>query len=310
MSAKAKDYLTTMKRLNTIIGKLYLGEALSVSELANELKVSPRTIQRYFNNYLKKAEFPIEKQGKKWILKGANKPIIDKESKLALEAIEELSREIGIDFYKKIKPLLSKLYKNSFNPFYAKIDFEDIGDKLKEALLIKEAIEERRVIKCEYNFENYKTKIEIKPLQIANFEGFWYVIALDTRNDKIKKYLLKKVGNIKILDSFFERNEDFDARIKNAVNVWFNPDNKPFEVILFADKIAAKYIKKKPIAKNQTIIGEDSDGSIEISIKITEEMEIIPFIKSWIPHIIVLEPKSLAKKIKENINDYLKLISD
>jgi len=188
MGGKAKDYLTIMKRLNTILGRLYLGEALSVSELADELKTDNRTIQRYFNNYLKEAGFPIEKQGRRWILKGATKPVIDKESKLALETLEELSREIGVDFYQKVKPLLSKLHQNSFNPFYTKIDLEDISDKFDEALLIEKAIKEKRVINCKYSFESYKVVIDIKPVQIANFEGFWYVIAFDTRNGKIKKF--------------------------------------------------------------------------------------------------------------------------
>jgi len=145
MGSKAKDYLTTMKRLNTILGRLYLGEALSVSELAKELEVDTRTIQRYFNNYLKEAGFPIEKQGRRWILRDVSKPVIDKESELALQALEELSKEIGVDFYQKVKPLLSKLHQNSFNPFYTKIDLEDISDKFDEAVLIEKAIKEKKL---------------------------------------------------------------------------------------------------------------------------------------------------------------------
>ncbi len=38
-------------------------------------------------------------------------------------------------------------------------------------------------------------------------------------------------------------------------------------------------------------------------------MEIIPFIKYWIPHVVILEPKWLAVEIKKDVEEYLNLIS-
>ena len=46
-------------------------------------------------------------------------------------------------------------------------------------------------------------------------------------------------------------------------------------------------------------------GSIEITLKITHEMEILPLIKSWIPHIFVLEPQWLADIVREDVQGYL-----
>ncbi len=110
--AKAKDYPKTMKNLAWILSRLYSGEALSVKETAEELGVSIRTAQRYFNNYLIN-NFPLKKVGRRWALEGATKMVVDEESELALQTLEEMAKNIGAEFYQKVQPLLSKLYQSS-----------------------------------------------------------------------------------------------------------------------------------------------------------------------------------------------------
>ena len=56
-------------------------------------------------------------------------------------------------------------------------------------------------------------------------------------------------------------------------------------------------------------MGEDRDGSIEIEIKLSNEMEIIPLILWYIPFIKVLEPQWLADDVKSRVQSYLKEIS-
>ena len=45
---------------------------------------------------------------------------------------------------------------------------------------------------------------------------------------------------------------------------------------------------------------------MEINIKITHEMEILPLIKYWLPHIKVIEPKWIDDKMQEELTNYLK----
>lgn len=304
---KAKDYSKTMRNLITILSRLYQGEALSVKELAEELDMSERTIQRYFNNYLIN-HFPLKKVGRRWALESATKMVVDEESELALQTLEEMAKNIGADFYQKVHPLLTKLYKSSCHPLYTKVNIEDITDKMEEILALEKAIKNKNVVRCIYDFEDFKQEIDIKPLLITEFDGFWYLIAMDARNDIIKKYYLKHIFDVQILDETFEVSQEIEDIVKNSINIWFNPHQKPFEVRLFVDTVAAKYFKRKPISPMQAISGEDSDGSIEITLKITHEMEILPLIKSWIPHIYVLEPQWLADIMREDVRKYLEAI--
>ncbi len=310
MPGKAKEYGKTMRILTQILKRLYFGEVLSVKELAEEYEVDPRTIQRYFNKYLKDAGFPLKKIGRRWALDKERLGLIeDEESRLALEALEEIAKKMGSDFYHKVRPYFKKLHTAPFNPFYTKLDMEDLSDKMDEIALLEEGIKERRIITCDYQFEEKIAKdITLKPVRIANFEGYWYLLALDARNDIFKKYYLKHLTNVKLLDETFTIDGDLQKRIHSAINVWFDPDAETIEVVLFADRIAAKYLKRRPLSPTMHISGEDSDGSCEVRLTITNDMEIIPFIKQWMPHILIIEPKWIKKRIESEIKKFLKLL--
>jgi predicted DNA-binding transcriptional regulator YafY len=298
-------YAKTNERIATILSRLYAGEILSMKDLSVEFGVNLRTIQRDINERL--TGFPLKKSGDtfslKWIEQGETS--FTKEEITVIELLEEMSRKQGLEFYSKAHNLLKKLKSTTYNPFYAKLDMEDIGDKLFMTTKIESAIKQKVVVGCKYKMGEKIYDIEIKPLKIANFEGFWYLIAMDARNDIVKKYLLRNISNVALKDETFEVSDELDDKVKNAINVWFDANSDPFEVRLFISNEVAKYFKVKPISKNQTIEGEDSDGSIEVIIKITNKMEIIPIIKYWLPHIKVLEPKWLDDIIKNNIEAYL-----
>ena len=298
-------YAKTNERIATILSRLYAGETLSMEELANEFGKSLRTIQRDVNERL--IGFPIKKKGDRfslnWIEQG--EMAFSEEEVAVIELLEEMSKKQGIDFYHKAHNLLKKIKTTTINPFYAKLDMEDIGDKLFIATKIEKAIKQKQIVSCRYKMDNNIYDTEIKPLKIANFEGFWYVIAIDNRDNIVKKYLLRNISNISIKDKIFEVSDELEEKVKNAISVWFDTDKEPFEVRLFISNKVAKYFKVKPICKSQSIEGVDSDGSMEVVLKITHEMEIIPIVKYWLPHIRVLEPSWIDKMVKENIKGYL-----
>ena len=182
---------------------------------------------------------------------------------------------------------------------------EDIGPKLKEATLVEQAIKEHRAIRCRYAMEDRSVAIDIEPVKIANFQGYWYVIAKDARNGRVKKYLLRKISEVELTQEHFEISEDLEKKVANAVNVWFEPANDPIEVRLFIDAGVARYFRLMPIAPTQEIIGEDTDGSIEVLLTVTHPMEIVPIVKSWLPHLRVLEPGEIDEAVRRDIQAYM-----
>ena len=299
------DYDTILTRLTIILSRLNDGEALSVKALAEEFNVSERTVQRDFNERL--ISFPIYQDKKKWKMQDDFK--LEKSNSLedtvVLDIMQKLIEAAGQSFSAKANKLLSKLKNESINPIYAKLDMEDIGGKLKEVQELEKSIKERREIVCSYDFEGEKKELNLKPLKIVNYEGFWYLVALDSRNEKLKKYYLKNIKNIRISDAIFESTEELDRILDNSISVWFEKDITPYKVTLNISKEVAKYFIRKPLSKSQVIEEEQEDGSLIMSVEITNDMEIIPFVKYWIPHIKVLSPLSIQQRIEKDLLTYL-----
>ncbi len=187
------DYDKILTRLTTILSRLNDGEALSVKELAKEFNTSERTIQRDFNERL--VSFPIYQEKKKWKMQDGYK--IEKsrslEDEIILDILEKITEGIGGSFSARAHALLSKIKNEDFNPIYAKLNIEDISDKLADIQILEQAIKEKREIECIYDNERKKPyKTTLQPLKIANYEGFWYLIT--KKDDELRKYYLKNIS--------------------------------------------------------------------------------------------------------------------
>ena len=300
------DYDKALARYTSILSRLNDGEALSVKELAKEFNVSDRTIQRDFNNRLVLL-YPIYQEGKRWKMQTGFKleKLSSVEDTVVLDIMQKLIEGAGTTFASKANKLLSKIKNDSINPIYAKLDMEDIGDKLKEIQELELAIKEKRQISCFYTIEGHNQEIELKPLKIANYEGYWYLIAHDSRNDILKKYYLKNIKQITVLNGTFESTKELDRLLENSISVWFNQHVEPYKVMLEISAEVAKYFIRKPISKSQIIESSYEDGSMVVSVEITDDREIIPFVKYWIPHIKVLEPMRIKDAIENDLKLYI-----
>jgi predicted DNA-binding transcriptional regulator YafY len=305
MSNSDKSYDKKLTRLTSIMIRLNEGEALSTKQLVEDFNVTSKTIQRDFNRLVRL--YPIYREKWKWKMQDGYK--IEKaksfEETLVLDILEKMSNNLGNSFSTKAKQLLSKIKNENFNPIYTRLNIEDISENIQSVAVIEVAIKEKKHIKCDYSFLAYKSSVEIKPLKIANFEGIWYLIALDARNDKLKKYHLKSIGNIKVTDSEFKINDDLEKPLENAVNVWFNDEEEPFEVILYLNKHAAKTLKRRAISKSQRVLTEYKDGSCDISLMITHDREIISIIQYWLPHIKVVSPERISEYVLKNCEKFI-----
>ena len=301
------DYDKALTRLVSILTKLYNGESLSVKDLAEEFNVSTRTIQRDFNERL--ISFPIYQENRLWKMQDGFK--LEKttsiEDQVVLDIMEKLVDGVGDKFSSKAKALLSKIKNDELNPIYAKLDMEDIGDKLEIIEQLESAINSKFIINCKYKLKENRTySLKINPLKIANYEGFWYLIAQDCHDkNALKKYYLKNIFNIKNTDMNFQVSSKLEELLNNSISIWFQEKKEPFEVKINISNVVSKYMQRKPIAPTQIIESIYEDGSIDIVVKVTHEMEIMPLVKYWLPYMKVLEPKWIDDMICKDLKEYL-----
>ena len=277
---------------------------MTITELSKELDVSTKTIQRDLYDVLN--EFGAIKEGRTWkINPKLTQDNLASNEKLILGILDEMAKGAGRVFYSKAHSLLSQVSQQLDHPIFASVNSEYLEEK---SMLLFEELEKSIKEKVEITFDYEKYNFHVKPLKLAFFDGFWYLLALHLKKDKetFKKYHLKTIKNIQILNKNFEIPQIVEDRLRYANSVWFNLDEQ-FSVRLFLDKSIRKYFERKPL-RGQTITGEDKDGSMEIEIKISNEMEIMPLIFWYIPHIKVLEPQWLADMVRNKVQGYLEEI--
>jgi predicted DNA-binding transcriptional regulator YafY len=259
------------------------GKRLSTYDIAETFNVSIRTAQRYVQ--MIKKTLPLQKDilNKYYI-----KEKISINDKIALKAIKLYMKNIG----------LLDSYEESY--FYAKLDVEKIDLELFN--ILEKAIIEKKELHIFYKKEKLETKL-IKPLKILNFEGYWYVSALNEQN-QYRTFHIKSIKNIKLTSKTFKIKKDILNNLDYALNIWYDPLKEPFLVELQVDNSIVKYLQRIPLSKTQKIIPQKNYSIIEL--KITHPNEIKRTLLSWLPHIVILHPKWLKEEMDKEIKSYYK----
>jgi len=79
------------------------------------------------------------------------------------------------------------------------------------------------------------------------------------------------------------------------------------KVILEVNSHKARYFKTNKFFPSQETLEELDNGNLRLCYTVTRELEVIDFIKQWIPHIKIIEPLSLKEKIEKQLAEYLGL---
>ncbi len=299
--AKIQNYDKALSRLIIIIQKLYHGEALSVSELAEEFGVSTKTVQRDLNARLHM--LPLIKEGQRWRLEDGYKveKIRSLEDKITLDALSLVAHSAGDEFGKRAHALISKIKNDDESHFYSKKILEDLSGDYELIKNIQMAISGSLTVSFGYGHK-YKT---VNPHKIVNFDGYWYLYGEDVMEDKFKTFYLKNIRSFRIDGGAFKQNGDALDRLEKALNVWFEPNSPLFEVRLLIRSNIVKYFERRPLSVTQKLLKTCKNGDIEICITASSETEALYEIKKWMPDIAVISPQSLAFKIKNISTEFL-----
>ncbi|OYZ56053.1 MAG: hypothetical protein B7Y17_07185, partial [Sulfuricurvum sp. 24-42-5] len=95
--------------------------------------------------------------------------------------------------------------------------------------------------------------------------------------------------------SVLDRYDDFFATMQNPMSRPFVPKKT---AILKAHGRIAVYFKEsmKKFMESQTFIREEEDAVV-FSVDYTQPLEVLPFIKEWLPDMEILEPKELREML-------------
>ena len=125
----------------------------------------------------------------------------------------------------------------------------------------------------------------------------------------ILNLLRYKKENNKLKEKKFQKNsvEKYQKYLQNIQNSMTLYGVEPKKAKLLAKKEIAHYFKKdmKKFLSTQKFI-EENDKGVIFELSYTQPKEILPFIKKWIPNLLIIEPKELKEEFMSELKAMLK----
>jgi predicted DNA-binding transcriptional regulator YafY len=226
--------------------------------------------------------------------------------KLALESLENLS-DLSSEYQNLIKKFkLEKLQ----NPFYIKPEeYAHLSTDKDELKDLHAAINSDTNIAFKYQGKPF----HVEPYRLVNFDGIWYLYGRDIEeredNDH-KTWLLKDIDDVEIYygEKHDTSDEEIDEDLDNAHSAQFVVD-KYFDIKLkVSSSVAHLFRQKNHLPRQNSTIQED--GSLLVTSTISTYADIDPEVKSWLPHIEILEPKEYRDSFIEELREYMRVYGD
>ncbi len=164
------------------------------------------------------------------------------------------------------------------------------------------AIKNNLLVRFQYQkfWDDVADERKVLPLALKEFKNRWYLIAKDTKDQKIKTFGLDRISELDITKEFAIANEKEEVlqKFKNCFGIFSPDEENSQEIILSFDPIQGKYIKSLPLhASQQVITDSNEEFLIKIQLKITHDllMELLSYGDS----IKVIKPKKLISAVKK-----------
>lgn len=151
----------------------------------------------------------------------------------------------------------------------------------------------------------------VKPLAIKEARHRWYLVAEDTKENKIKTFGLDRISDIKLSNLNFETPINFDPEeaFKNSFGIINGDDKHPVKIILSFTKRESNYVKSLPLHHSQELVFENGNES-HFQYFLLPTYDFTMEILSYGNQVEVLEPHWFRNEVAEKLKDALHRYED
>jgi predicted DNA-binding transcriptional regulator YafY len=151
---------------------------------------------------------------------------------------------------------------------------------------------------------------DIKPIKLLFSDGNWYVAYIDGAQ--------LRIGRLAFIEAVrYGRRDTYPAseaapylrwleeEFQNSFSLYAHPWQR---AILYARPPIAHYFAQgmKRFLRTQEYIETTSEGGVRFQVRYTQEMEVLPFIRKWMPDLIIESPRSLHQAHQRDLRQALK----
>lgn len=170
------------------------------------------------------------------------------------------------------------------------------------------AIRNHRIIF--FDHYNYKTKLmsqrKVHPLALKESKNRWYLIAIDTKDQKLKSFGMDRIHHLDIHQSKFREKYKFNFKhhFRHSFGVMNLTNQEPQKIVVKCTKQQGEYIKSFPIHTSQTTVKETPEVT-HLEFFLHPTYDFIQEILSYGDKAVVLEPPTLRDAIREILKSSL-----
>jgi predicted DNA-binding transcriptional regulator YafY len=287
---------------------------LTTRQLADELEVNPRTVQRYVATLRDNAGIDVEETSGRWrIGKGSLLPPLQldhyqatlllvalrllqqvrpEQDPALVGALAHLSRALSVPVVSEyLRRTLAAAERRPADP-----------ERLKVERTVIDGFVTHREIEVRYvDAKGNETRRDLRPYFIQpTAEGrHIYVFARDSVSREVRSFRLDRIRSARLLPSTFTVPEDFD--IDNVLGaawaIWQGTGDD--RVVLRFTPEARQWVDESPWpahAKRTDL----PNGGVEVRLDVAGEVEMRPWVMRWGANVEVIAPESLRKHIAES----------
>ncbi len=172
---------------------------------------------------------------------------------------------------------------------------------------ISEAILSQKYLSFRYkNNKGEEKQRKVEPYAVI-YSEYTYLVAKDEGASVYKHFLLYKMQNIRVLDEYFDRDDNFNLQKHLSKAFGAFQDTKPMKIeLLFSEKLK-EIIENYSLHPTQKII-PNPDGTTTVIFEAGGTYEICWFLFRWGKDVQIIKPKELKdiyKKMLQNVIDEL-----
>ena len=305
-----------LERMLRIHQAIQSGKFPNATQLAAELEVSTKSIQRDLEFMRDRMDLPIAydalRHGYRYdgeVNAVPTMQITEGEIFALVLAEKALQQYRGTNFE---KPLLSAIRKmEQALPDTISLTLADLEHTISfrtraEQILnleifdaLAKAAAQRQQIEIAYRKPGQRAPElrRVDPYHLANINGEWYLFAYDHARADIRTFVPARMESVKRTGKTFPRPQKFslEQRLRGSFGV--HSGQGEFVVVLRFNARAADYVREKKWHASQQL-RDLKNGGVELTLKLSSLAEIERWVLSWGGDAVVLKPRALAENIR------------
>jgi len=170
--------------------------------------------------------------------------------------------------------------------------------------VLANAVINQRQLRMAYHTQYRDTDTDrvVDPYHLTNIDGDWYLIAFCHKRNEIRMFSPSRVRQVEETGADFERPKDFTLSDYLGTTFRVMKGTGDYQVVLRFDADQSRYIRERIWHSSQKL-ETFPDGSVQLTMELSNLEEIERWILSYGAHCQVLEPQELRATILQSATE-------